>query len=82
MVATAQTIESLVSNLYKTFKTKKTLSYEWRYAQLLAMRRLIKENASDIEAAISTDLGLCLTKATFEYSLNCDTEKIIFLINL
>jgi acyl-CoA reductase-like NAD-dependent aldehyde dehydrogenase len=78
MHTSEEKIASLVSKLNKTFKTKKTLSYEWRYAQLRAMQRLVKENTSDIEAAISTDLGLCLTKATSEYSLNCDTEKLTF----
>lgn len=47
-----------VSRLNKTFKTGKTLSYEWRLAQLFAMQRLVKENADAIEGAITADLGL------------------------
>jgi acyl-CoA reductase-like NAD-dependent aldehyde dehydrogenase len=49
-------IVSLVSKLNKSFKTGKTLSFEWRHAQLLALQRLVKENAGDIQAAINTDL--------------------------
>jgi acyl-CoA reductase-like NAD-dependent aldehyde dehydrogenase len=59
MDAGDEKVASLAGKLNKTFKTGKTLSYEWRMGQLLALQRLIKENAVDIEAAITTDLGGC-----------------------
>lgn len=71
----------MVSNLNKAFKMGKTLPYEWRLAQLLAMQRMVNENVKAIEAAITTDLGLCLTKlyvyvVTIDYFLPyCHTQR-------
>lgn len=59
METSDEKIAALVTKLNKTFKTGKTISFEWRYAQLLAMQRLVKENAKDIQQAICTDLGSC-----------------------
>jgi aldehyde dehydrogenase (NAD+) len=59
MYAGDEKVASLAGKLNKTFKTGKTLSYEWRMGQLLALKRLVKENVVDIEAAINTDLGAC-----------------------
>jgi aldehyde dehydrogenase (NAD+) len=69
METSDEKIAALVTKLNKTFKTGKTLSAEWRYAQLLAMQRLVKENAKDIQHAINTDLGSCYIQYFFSFSL-------------
>lgn len=45
------------SALYTSFNSGKSLSYEWRVEQLLALKKLVCENKNAIHEAISLDLG-------------------------
>ena len=45
------------STLYSSFNSGKSLSYEWRVEQLLALKKLVSENKNAIHEAISLDLG-------------------------
>ena len=45
------------SGVVKAFRTKKTLSYDFRISQLEALHRGIIAHESDILAAVSKDLG-------------------------
>jgi acyl-CoA reductase-like NAD-dependent aldehyde dehydrogenase len=47
----------LIAQVRGSFKTGKTHTYEWRYAQLLALKRLVKENEKAIVEAMASDLG-------------------------
>ena len=55
-----------VAKLNKTFSSGKTLPYEFRVSQLLALKKLVDENDVAIVEAIGKDLG------TNRYI--CDTE--------
>ena len=46
-----------VDKLRETFLSGRTLSYEWRYSQLEAIRNLCKENEEAIATALAGDLG-------------------------
>jgi acyl-CoA reductase-like NAD-dependent aldehyde dehydrogenase len=46
------------SALYSSFNSGKSLSYEWRVEQLLALKKLVSENRNAIHEAIGLDLGL------------------------
>ena len=46
------------STLYSSFNSGKSLSYEWRVEQLLALKKLVSENKNAIHEAIGLDLGL------------------------
>ena len=59
MVETTEaTCAEYVAKLNSSFSSGKTLPYEWRMTQLLAMRKMVKENDVAIIEAIGTDLGL------------------------
>ena len=45
------------SALHSSFSSGKSLSYEWRLGQLLALKKLVNENKSAINEALSLDLG-------------------------
>lgn len=47
-----------LSALYSSFNSGKSLSYEWRVEQLLALKKLVSENKNAIHEAIGLDLGL------------------------
>lgn len=58
MTATTEgEIHATYARLTETFKTGRTKSYEWRVAQISALRRLLMENTTVIEQAIKADLG-------------------------
>ena len=50
-------ITAKVNKLRESFDSGKTLSYEWRYAELLALRKMCKENEPIIADALNKDLG-------------------------
>ena len=43
--------------LYSSFSTGKSLKYEWRVGQLLALKKLVTDNKTAIHEALSLDLG-------------------------
>ena len=45
------------SGLHAAFRSRKTLSYEWRLGQLESMRKMVKENETAINEAVLRDLG-------------------------
>lgn len=47
-----------LSALNSSFNSGKSLSYEWRVEQLLALKNLVSENKNAIHEAIGLDLGL------------------------
>lgn len=53
----------LVTQLQTSFRTGKTRSLDWRRGQLVALKRLLKENQADILHALKQDLGKCETEA-------------------
>ncbi|CAK0881419.1 unnamed protein product [Prorocentrum cordatum] len=50
-------IYATYTRLAETFKTGRTKSYEWRFAQISNIRRMLTENLSAVEQAIKADLG-------------------------
>ena len=59
MADTPETVcAQYVEQLNATFRSGKTLSYEWRIGQLKALKSLVKDNESAIIEAIVTDLGM------------------------
>lgn len=45
------------SALHSSFSTGKSLAYKWRLGQLLALKKLVNENKTAINEALSLDLG-------------------------
>lgn len=64
--------KTIVSELRKSFRDRRTQSYSWRMSQLDALRRMLVENVESISDAIASDLG----KPHFESY----TTEISFLI--
>lgn len=50
-------METLVSQLRRSFNTRTTYSYEWRKAQLQSLQRMIDENKTELCAALRHDLN-------------------------
>ena len=46
------------SALHSSFSSGKSLTYEWRLSQLLALKKLVNENKTAINEVLSLDLGL------------------------
>ena len=44
--------------LHSSFSSGKSLTYEWRLGQLLALKKLVNENKTAISEVLSLDLGL------------------------
>ena len=53
----------LVSQLRESFDSGLTKKRQWRINQLTALRQLITDNESVLEAALATDLGKSATEA-------------------
>lgn len=49
--------EQLVTRLRRTFESGRTRDLDWRRDQLVALARMLRENESEILAALATDLG-------------------------
>src|SRR5690606_15642315 len=49
--------------LRRTFESGRSRPVEWRRAQLLGLRRLLLERASEFERALAADLGKCSAEA-------------------
>lgn len=56
-VPTDTCAEKLATDMHGVFRTGKTRSYEWRLAQMQALRRMVIENDVAIKEALSLDLG-------------------------
>jgi aldehyde dehydrogenase len=50
-------IIQMISTLRTTFKTGKTKSLSWRQGQLIALKKLLDEQANALESALKHDLG-------------------------
>lgn len=64
--------QDLVARLRATFDAGRTRSFEWRRAQLQALRRLLIERESELAAALNADLG----KSLFE-AVNTETGFVL-----
>jgi aldehyde dehydrogenase (NAD+) len=56
-------VSSLVGRLRGTFESGRTRPYEWRRAQLQALRRLLTEREGEFATALKADLGKSLFEA-------------------
>lgn len=60
------TIEPTIQRLRKSFRTHVTKSRQWRVEQLLALKKGMKANESDIIKAVQKDLHMDLLLASNE----------------
>ena len=60
-----------VSGLNSAFRSRKTLSYEWRLGQLESLRKMVRENDIAIEEAVGLDLGKLSNLETSQMELRC-----------
>ncbi|XP_067656195.1 aldehyde dehydrogenase family 3 member B1-like isoform X1 [Haliotis asinina] len=72
----------VVRSLRQVFRTGRTKTYEWRYAQLSAMLKMMDDNKDRITAALKKDLNKHkIESLIFEFNL-CRNELILTLNNL
>lgn len=56
-MALAPSADEIAADLHRVFSSGKTRSYEWRLAQLQALKKMVIDNDVAINEALTLDLG-------------------------